>query len=120
MYFLIFKSKKIHFYFFLVLILLGSSIPGNNMPRALELTSDKILHFIEYFILGWLSYRAYHSKFKNPVLFLTLFGIMFGCLDEFWQSFIPGRYPSHYDVFADGIGVICGIITSLYIYKNSV
>jgi VanZ family protein len=45
---------------------------------------------------------------------------MFGCLDEFWQSFIPGRYPSHYDVFADGIGVICGIITSLYIYKNSV
>ena len=114
------RSAKVHLYFFLGLILLGSSIPGNDMPRALALTPDKMLHCLEYSILGWLGYRAYYSTIKKPILFLTVCGIMFGCFDEFWQSFIPGRFPSHYDVIADGFGVIFGVWTSVYIYKKPV
>ena len=49
---------------------------------------------------------------------VSMFGILFGCIDEIWQSFIPGRNPSYYDVIADGIGVILGVITIRMIKKK--
>ena len=101
----------------MVLILAGSSIPGDVVPAVLVLTWDKLLHVAEYAVMGWLGYRAYHSELKDPGLLLPVFGVLFGCLDEAWQSMIPGRFPSHYDIIADGIGVIFGTLTSHYI-KN--
>ena len=50
---------------------------------------------------------------------MSMFGIIFGCMDEIWQSFIPGRNPSYYDVIADGIGVILGVTTIRMIKKQS-
>jgi VanZ family protein len=47
-----------------------------------------------------------------------MFGGLFGCLDETWQSIIPGRFPSHYDIIADGIGVILGVFTGSILYKK--
>ena len=38
-------------------------------------------------------------------------------VDETWQSIIPGRIPSYYDVLADAIGVILGVITIRMIKK---
>jgi len=32
---------------------------------------------------------------------------------------IPGRFPSHYDIIADGIGVILGVITGSFLNKSS-
>ena len=49
---------------------------------------------------------------------ISMFGIIFGCIDEMWQSLIPGRNPSYYDVIADGIGVILGVITIRMIKKQ--
>ena len=102
----------------MVLILAGSSIPGDAVPAVLVLTWDKLLHVAEYAVMGWLGYRAYHSELKDPGLLLPVFGFLFGCLDEAWQSMIPGRFPSHYDIIADGIGVICGVWTSHYILNK--
>ena len=51
------KEPKNHFYFYLVLILIGSSIPGDTVPSFLGLTWDKLLHLIEYGIIGFLGYR---------------------------------------------------------------
>ena len=62
--------------------------------------------------------RAYENKHKYIAIIIPIFGILFGCIDEIWQSFIPGRYPSYYDVFADGIGVILGVITIRLIKKQ--
>jgi VanZ family protein len=119
MLFLDMKNPKIHFFGFLALILLGSSIPGDSMPSVIALTWDKLLHVAEYSILGWLGYRAYYSAYQKPMVYIIIFGILFGCIDESWQSMIPGRFPSHYDVFADGIGVICGAVTGSFLYKKS-
>ena len=47
-----------------------------------------------------------------------MFGIVFGCVDEIWQSVIPGRQPSYYDVMADSIGVTLGVITIHMIEKQ--
>ena len=94
MLFLDMKNPKIHFFGFLALILLGSSIPGDSMPPVLALTWDKLLHVAEYSILGWLGYRAYYSAYQKPMVYIIIFGILFGCIDESWQSMIPGRFPS--------------------------
>jgi VanZ family protein len=112
------KNSKIHFFGYLVLILLGSSIPGESMPPIMALTWDKMLHVIEYSLVGFLGIRAFYSHLKNPVIYMAIFGLSFGCIDETWQSFIPGRFPSHYDVFADGIGVILGALTGSFVYKK--
>ena len=101
-----------------MLILAGSSIPGDAVPAVLVLTWDKLLHVAEYAVMGWLGYRAYHSELKYPVLMLMMFGGLFGCVDEAWQFIIPGRFPSHYDIIADGIGVILGVFTGSLLYKK--
>ena len=113
------KEPKNHFYFYLVLILIVSSIPGDTVPSFVGLTWDKLLHLIEYGIMGFLGYRAYYTKIRSPIYSLIIFGLLFGVLDETWQSFIPGRFSSHYDIIADLIGVICGVFTGTLIYKDS-
>ena len=108
---------KIQFFLYLLLILIGSSIPGKSVPTIFTLSWDKLLHVIEYFLLGVLGYRAFGKMNKNITIIISVFGILFGCFDEMWQSFIPGRYPSYYDVIADGIGVILGV-TTIHIIKK--
>lgn len=111
------NPHNLQLYFYMILILFGSSIPGRAFPLSVTLfTWDKFLHVCEYFILGILASRAYSFKYNKIIL--SVFGIIFGCFDEIWQSFIPGRSSSYYDVIADGIGVICGIITFNFIKKN--
>ncbi len=36
--------------------------------------------------------------------------ILYGISDEFHQSFVPGRQPSWYDVLADGLGGLLGVL----------
>ena len=108
---------KIQFFLYLFLILIGSSIPGKSVPTVFALTWDKLLHLLEYFFLGILGYRAYANRYQYTTIIISVFGIVFGCIDEIWQSFIPGRHPSYYDVIADGIGVISGAITIRMIKK---
>ena len=108
---------KVQFFLYLLLILIGSSIPGKSVPTIFTLSWDKLLHVIEYFLLGVLGYRAFEERNKNITIIISVFGILFGCFDEMWQSFIPGRYPSYYDVIADGIGVILGV-TTIHIIKK--
>ena len=104
------SNHKLQFYLFLSLIIMGSSIPGNSIPKVAMMSWDKLLHIAEYFIFGILGYRAFQFDLKNIKYFLPIFGIIFGCIDEIWQSFIPGRYPSYYDIIADGFGTIIGVI----------
>ena len=114
------KNPKLHFFLYLLLILILSSIPGNSVPNIVSLTWDKLIHFFEYVVLGFLGYRAFlHNNELNIYLFCFM-GILFGCFDELWQSMIPGRFSSHYDVIADVIGVICGVSTGASIYKDPI
>ena len=43
--------------------------------------------------------------------------MFFACLDEIWQSFIPGRLPSILDVIADIIGFII-VSGTMYYYSR--
>lgn len=103
------KYFKIAFVIYLITILGVSSIPGNSLPRVIILSPDKLLHMTEYAILAILAYLGFR-RFSITLVFGL---VIFTCFDEIWQSFIPGRSPSVYDVIADIIGILI-VITILY------
>lgn len=96
------KHYRIGLGLFALAILTASSIPGKSLPSLIVLSPDKLLHVDEYSILGYLAYKSFESV--SLILFIGAF--IFAGFDEFWQSFIPGRSPSIYDVIADIIGFI--------------
>ena len=71
---------------------------------------DKIIHFLIFGVLGWLSARAvfYYGAPRPFVQWSVLIGgaVLFAALDEWHQSLVPGRYPDFWDWCADLAGVI--------------
>ena len=108
---------KITLFGYMFLILIMSLIPGKSLQSVEILSQDKILHFIEYSMLGFLGFKAF-SNVKNSALLVIFFGTSFGCLNEVIQIFIPGRTPSLYDSLANLLGVSCGTIYSSFNKKN--
>jgi hypothetical protein len=114
-------KKKIIFTIYFVLplfiyaaiIIFISSLENISIPSIGLRLEDKIVHFLEYFIFGFLLLRALHFGSSSPVtikLFLLsiAIGVFFGITDEFHQYFVPGRYFDLLDWLADSIGVTVG------------
>lgn len=102
-------NRKLHLFLYSFIILSVSSIPGNSLNMKFNLGYDKIIHFIEYSLLGVFCLRSKIKFYKSSYLFTFIFGLIFGIIDEFWQSFIPGRHSSIFDIAADLSG-ICFIL----------
>ena len=68
---------------------------------------DKVIHFVEYGILGFLLFRAIFSSGKvsarRAVLLVIFCAAVLGALDESYQSFTE-RDSNIYDWFADVLG----------------
>ena len=94
------KLLNIHLPWLLVIFLISfqSHISGDKIGSALE-SSDKIVHFIIFGLLGWLLARAVFKK-KNRFLqqnyfwMVLIFVAIFAIIDEIHQFFIPGRLIS--------------------------
>ena len=82
----------------------------------------KTAHFTEYFILGILSLNCYKDYCKNKriILFSIVFCILYAMLDEFHQTFIPGRVGTIKDVLIDSMGVLCGVTAYYYLKLKKV
>ena len=100
--------KGIHplFGFFSFLYMAGlywlSDQPGGNTPPPFP-GADKVVHFVLYAGLGGLLRLTI-----NPVLWVIALGSFYGVLDEFHQSFVPGRTADPFDVLADILGTVFG------------
>ena len=103
---------------YMALILTLSSLPGDSIPKSWLLNFDKLIHLIEYFILGILLMKSMTSVSTNRLLAVIPVGIIFGIMDEYLQSFISGRFSSGWDVLADTIGVIIGSLLVLGNHKE--
>ena len=88
--------------------------------------SDKLLHFFEFMLFGWLLWRSafrwkiytYSAKFMIVVLML---GSVYAASDEIHQLFVTGRQGSIYDWIADTIGLAAGLATAyIFIRKKGV
>ncbi|MDR0786851.1 MAG: VanZ family protein [Gemmatimonadota bacterium] len=96
-----------------VLYLLSSrsSLPIPGIPGI-----DKVGHFFAYLILGFLCARATSRLAVSP-LFAVAAGWVYGALDEFHQSFVPGRDSSAGDWLADAVGVAVGVSLFLLFHR---
>ena len=108
-----YKIFRILLVSYMLLILSVSSVPGEYFPKSSLLTWDKLIHLIEYFILGILVMKSMNQVSSKMLFYVIPFGISFGIIDEYLQSFISGRYSSGWDVLADTIGLAIGALLVL-------
>ena len=95
---------------FCLIITIGSSIPGNNVPELYIFGMDKLLHVLEYFIFGYLLVNSTSDKTQYPIYLCFFLGLCFALIDETYQLTIIGRSSSSFDVMADAIGLTLAII----------
>jgi VanZ family protein len=87
-----------------------SSLPV-SLPRFFG--ADKVAHFVEYGILGFLLVRAlagYKVALHRAVWVAITLALAYGISDEVHQAFTPGREPSVWDVVADLLGAAAGVL----------
>ena len=101
------KVMILFLYIFLVLKL--STMDSSSIIFKLG-NFDKFVHLLEYFILGYLVVNVFDSRPKSLIVKLSLsfFLFLFPFIDEFIQSFSPGRNSDILDAFADIIGGFLG------------
>lgn len=83
-----------------------SSIPGSFLPETGGELRNILFHLFEYTILALLLARATAGKWL-PAGAISL---GWAALDEWYQSFVPGRACSFQDFFVDMLGVSLGLI----------
>lgn len=74
---------------------------------------DKLHHFLAYFGMGTLAWRALgHLPLRRELILLIGFGFcsVYGLSDEWHQSFVPGRNTNIMDWVADSAGGLIGVL----------
>ena len=64
---------------------------------------DKLLHFLTFFYLSWLSDKSL-KKYSHVTIFFLL--IFYGLSLEILQSFTLTRSPELFDFFSDLLGIL--------------
>ena len=88
-----------------------SDQPGNSFDLVPFVMSDKLAHLVAYGTLAISVIYAFpellREKKRRTVVIITIGTcFLYGCSDEFHQSFIPGRNPSVGDIIADTAGAV--------------
>lgn len=114
--------SRISVLFVVFLIFLGSSIPSKSIPGIFQLTPDKLIHCLEYAVLGLFLFRwlrlEYPSFSLTRINAITFFlGSLTGILDENYQRLTPGRSPNFWDWVLDSVGVILVIVLMNYLNR---
>jgi len=88
-----------------------SSIPDLQTRVAGLEIRDKLAHFGEFFIFGWLVARSFDGSgwpTGRHLIWSLLCGAVLAALDELYQGFVPGREQDILDFLADVGGVLAG------------
>jgi len=103
-----FVRKRLPALIWAILIFIASSVPRVPELKIGIKHTDKIIHFVEFGIFGvlLLLFFSRDGKLtKGNVAISFLAGVIWAVLDEYHQSFVPGRDPSIFDLTADVIGI---------------
>ena len=90
--------------------------PEEQLPDLLlKKVSDKLLHFVEYGVLGVCGYRAFRwaagpKAARHAILLAIVASSIYGMTDEIHQAFVPFRESSWLDWVADTIGGAIGAV----------
>lgn len=107
---------------YMVVIFIGSAIPGDHLGDSKLFEMDKLLHAIEYMILSlllcWIFFRNPHELDWYAIRLVVTIGGLYAITDEVHQLFVPKRTFSLMDLLADFLGLAAGIlIFHLYMTK---
>ena len=103
---------------FVSLMIIGSSLKGTSIPKSYIFTLDKLIHIVEYFILGVLLYFSIDGITKYSIVLSLILGIFYSFIDELYQSTVFARDASGFDVIADIIGLILSaFFVKLFFYS---
>ena len=100
----------------LALIVIGIFYLSLTPNETLTVGNDKISHFIAYGCL-MLNIGLLVFPIKRKGLIGALLAILIGIIIELLQYFVPGRYMSIEDVYANSLGVLLGLILILLLGK---
>ena len=93
-------------------LLVLSAQPSDRLPPPGFWGLDKLVHGALYAVLGALTGRALRKR-RRGVWIIAAAGLVgFGALDEWTQSFTPGRMSSAADLVADAIGGWIGLLVA--------
>jgi len=117
------RGRKIIAYYFPVALWLSVIFIASSQSHLPDIGDyrfpvDKIAHFLEYGVLGFLLVQAVFNGFGSldlPHSYVVTGGIalFFAAADEFYQLSVPNRVAS----FADFIADCTGIAASLFVFS---
>jgi VanZ family protein len=102
----------------LLLLWVGGSTDLPTMPSVRHL--DKVMHFGAYGVLGALLGASWIRAGRRPWWGLLMgAALLFGALDEYRQSWTPGRDAEVADWFADALGASTGFYLAVRLTRRS-
>ena len=79
-----------------------------------------LAHFVGFFVMGGLSYtasKATWAESKCLVFKVITAGVVLAVLDEVKKLFITGRHLSWPEAGLNAVGIVCGVLFSLWILR---
>ncbi len=97
----------------LIFYLSSLSQPEEYVPSLLAELGDKVLHVVEYGLLGVLCYRAFRHGAgawagRYALHLAIVAAAVYGVTDEIHQAFVPLREAEAGDLLMDTIGAVIG------------
>ena len=102
---------------YLSIVIYLSAQPNNELSWFSQLWKfDKVVHFIEYFGVGFLLINALKIKplSKTHWEYAFCFLFLFPVFDEMLQYYSPNRIPDIYDAIVDVLGGLFGAYIRRY------
>jgi VanZ family protein len=108
-----------------IIILAGSSVPGNNIPHFFTFTPDKLIHCLEYAVLGFFLFQWLRLEYASHTLTwhsvtTVISGSLMAIIDENYQRLIPERFPDFWDWVLDFAGVLLIVILLNFLIKRKI
>ncbi|HXI12438.1 MAG TPA: VanZ family protein [Thermoanaerobaculia bacterium] len=104
---------------YLSFIFIVSSVPGGDLAAVAD---DRLEHFGEYFVLGWLLILALAGFTPTGVgkvhyASAWMVGVAYAVSDELHQSFVPHRDASFGDVAFDSLGLTVALAVIAFLMR---
>jgi VanZ family protein len=117
----IFRYKSVAITWFVIMCFLFF-LPGSDLPQAnwLEVIYfDKIVHIGLFAVLIFLCRSSFDLDFNHYNWGLLFSAVLYGLAVEFIQKYwVPNRSFDLFDLLADSIGSVLGLIVWLRAYKK--
>jgi|SRR5690554_2285905 len=107
------------------IIIYLSFAPKSNFDADLYFFphQDKLIHIFMYALLALLimtDFSKNHSYNKKTISIILFSTILLSIVIEYLQPVLSNRTFDIYDIYANGIGIVCGIASSFFFKRRSI